>query len=398
VDQTTLNPAQPLYQAAAGLTEHAVAHRESGASRIDGYDISRAIAVFGMLVVNYHSILLQWHDGESLFVDLAEFTCGRAAALFITLAGVGLTLMFRRAITSGNREMLTLARRSVWKRCLVLYLSGLLFLQFWRVDILHFYGLFLFIGAQAVNASARSLWRLILVIFLLATTLYCLTGGDPDLSYTLPTHIFNPLNDLLFNGPYSAFPWIIFLLTGIWFGNTMVLGNRHSNAKIILWTLLIFSASEILLRLGDLAYPDEADTLPALLLGRQAFPISPSFTISAASGALLMITFTMNVCRSPRIFRLIKPLKDVGRLSLTIYISHILLAYWFHDLVRGRYTDEAYLNVVLLFAAASTLFFVIFAHFWCRCFARGPLEWLLRQAATVGVKKGSNDLVRPAPF
>ena len=53
-------PAAPAFGPAAIDTRVSDSHATSlpVSNRIDGYDVARAIAVFGMVLVNYHSILL----------------------------------------------------------------------------------------------------------------------------------------------------------------------------------------------------------------------------------------------------------------------------------------------------------------------------------------------------
>ncbi|MBU0481236.1 MAG: DUF418 domain-containing protein [Proteobacteria bacterium] len=372
-------PVPPCAGIAAPLPEQ----RAIPATRIESYDIARAIAVLGMLVVNYFVIFLEFFEGDSFFMDLADLLCGRAAALFIMLAGVGLTLLGRKALDSGDKEALRLFRKQILMRCLVLYFVGHLLWLYWRADILHFYGLFLFVGALLITCSGRVLWLLKLLIITVAAAAYWWTGGDPDLSelFTIQGIVARNVVDLLFNGSYAAFPWLSFLLVGIWFGKNRMLSGNVSPGRIAFAAAGLFLVSEYLLRMGRMLDPEEADTLQSLLLSRTAFPLSPLYALSCGSSALLLLTVLMVGCRNETVCRILSPLKYIGRLSLTIYIGHVFLAYSVFDLLYDNLSGDDYLAAVIAFFLASCLFFAVFSAVWCKHFAYGPLEWVLRKAA-----------------
>ena len=51
----------------------------------------RALAIVGMIIVNFTLALGQ--NGNPFLVDLSKLFIGKASALFVVLAGVGITLM-----------------------------------------------------------------------------------------------------------------------------------------------------------------------------------------------------------------------------------------------------------------------------------------------------------------
>lgn len=364
-------------------------HQGVSTTRINSYDVARALAVLGMLVVNYFVIFLESFAGKSIFIALADLICGRAAALFVMLAGVGLTLLGRRAIDSGDKGALRLFRQQILLRCLVLYLLGHLLWLYWPADILHFYGLFLFVGAMVITWTGRTLWLLNLLILAVATWLYWFTGGQPASSGMFATSgiVWRNINNLLFTGNYSAFPWLSFMIAGIWFGKNRLISSNVSLGRISAVAGAIFIASEYLLRIAGVGDPDQFDTVQVLLLARTAFPLSPLYIVSAGSSAFLVLAATMAVCRFGLITALLKPFTYVGRLSLTIYIGHIFLAYAMFDYISANYAGAGYLQAVIAFYCSSTLFFMVFSAIWCRYFTYGPLEWLLRKVAKFQLSK-----------
>jgi uncharacterized membrane protein YeiB len=64
-------------------------------TRLVGYDLARCIAFFGMVVVNYQILMGGFSGGPEWLYQVFKACSGRAAATFVILAGVGLTLMYR---------------------------------------------------------------------------------------------------------------------------------------------------------------------------------------------------------------------------------------------------------------------------------------------------------------
>ena len=59
------------------------------AHRLEGLDLARFLAFAGMVLVNFDIVLRQPNLSEPWLIDLAQ---GRAAALFVVLAGIGFAL------------------------------------------------------------------------------------------------------------------------------------------------------------------------------------------------------------------------------------------------------------------------------------------------------------------
>ncbi len=60
-----------------------------------GYDLARCFAIFGMIIVNYRFVMGGWVGEPAWLEDLMNVFTLRAAATFVMLAGVGMTLMAR---------------------------------------------------------------------------------------------------------------------------------------------------------------------------------------------------------------------------------------------------------------------------------------------------------------
>ena len=64
--------------------------------RIIGIDVARALAVIGMIIVNFKTVF--GSNGSEWLKSIVSIFDGKAAATFVVLAGVGLALMTNSAI------------------------------------------------------------------------------------------------------------------------------------------------------------------------------------------------------------------------------------------------------------------------------------------------------------
>lgn len=93
--------------------------KKSMRKRIIGLDVARALAVIGMIVVNFKVVFGE--EGDSWLKPLAHFFEGKAAATFVILAGVGLALTVRRALDMPEQEQLRSSRRKIVRRAVFLF-------------------------------------------------------------------------------------------------------------------------------------------------------------------------------------------------------------------------------------------------------------------------------------
>ena len=131
--------------------------------RLPGPDVVRAVALIGVVVMNFHGYLHparrhgRGDDALDRFFDPWTGPLStRFAATFVLVAGVGVTLLPAGRRRPGRRpraERWTLVRRG-----LVLYGGGLLFDTIWPGTILPYYGA-LFVVAAALFTLAHAVGR-----------------------------------------------------------------------------------------------------------------------------------------------------------------------------------------------------------------------------------------------
>ncbi len=136
-------------------------------ARVEGYDLARALAIIGMAFVNLRVILQLMGENVSGTGDwIANWLMGRASAIFVVLAGVGIALLTRNA--ANDRAELSKARWRLLWRALFLAVIGWPFLIIWEGDILHYYAAFFLIGSLAFHRSTRWLLYATGIIAMLA--------------------------------------------------------------------------------------------------------------------------------------------------------------------------------------------------------------------------------------
>ncbi|MGR3616785.1 MAG: heparan-alpha-glucosaminide N-acetyltransferase domain-containing protein [Paracoccaceae bacterium] len=111
--------------------------------RLQGLDAARFLAFCGMVLVNFRiaANVTPMGDWPSLITSMLE---GRAAALFVVLAGIGIAL--------ARPSAALMLRRGVF-----LFVLGLANLTIFDADILHFYGVYFLLAIPFVTASPRTL-------------------------------------------------------------------------------------------------------------------------------------------------------------------------------------------------------------------------------------------------
>ena len=353
--------------------------------RIIGYDVARAIAVIGMIIVNYHNIFLAGRSHHPLwFTGLASFLQGRAAAVFVMLAGVGITLMSHKAILSGDPHLSRRIRQELLKRSVFLFLIGLVFLNWWRSDILHFYGIFLSTGALLLFVPGRILWLLIGGCLGVGAFLFTFFDASPTMIHY--PHAANPVvglcDALLISGQYPMLPWFSFLLAGMWLGRPEIISNKRLIRRIFWTSLLVFVLTIGLDRGTDVIlarFPTAGSESPlALFLLSVPFPISPFFAISAMAGSLAVIILCITLSSHPFFLRPLTGLVALGKMSLTVYIGHIFIGLAFERFAFSKFGLEKFQLLAVFFTILFCLTVLWGTNIWFRHFARGPLEWLMR--------------------
>jgi len=356
--------------------------------RLPGYDLARALAVLGMVLVNFTSMMEVGVFSPAWLKPVVDFIYGRAAVVFVVLAGVSVSQMYARC---GSPEAIRTLQRRLLKRSLLLLIAGLLLWRWWPADILHFYAVFIAAGAWAV--TWRRAYLKILTVMIIGISLpVCATLTS---AYDLGDPIFTPdphradlvlLMDFVTSPYYALFPWLGFFLIGVLLGHREPFSGSFCRRLGLMGTatcLAVEIFSAVMMGWIERQGLDIEGNWWITFLRSEAFPVTPLFILSAAAGAVALISLCrMASDNALRRFRGMHALTALGRFSLTLYAAHIgwglLFKQWVGGLGTGINSHQ-----MLLAVATFDLAGILFTLWWCRYFRRGPLEMLFYRL-TVG--------------
>ncbi|MBC7985109.1 MAG: DUF1624 domain-containing protein [Sphingomonadaceae bacterium] len=354
--------------------------------RIDGFDLARAIAIFGMITVNFRAVLASGETPRWLHL-IAEQVNGRAAALFVFLAGVGIALLSARSRASGDRAAIRADRLTLFKRALFLFAIGLGFRQIWEFDILHFYGVYLLAAALLLTASSGFLAALGIALTALFPVLYFVVPSRLGIPFWDTTSAFTARDiaiDLFFQGYHPVAPWLAFLLAGTIVGRLDLADRALRRRLLIGGVALALTAEAIAAGLLDLGWLKAGfDIAPAATVEAAAegfstepYPPMPLFVAAGLGWALAAIALCLAIGERFAGRAWLAPLVHAGQLALTIYIVHGTLGVW--ALAWLGLGGARGLGFVLAYSALFYAAAVLLATLWRRRFARGPVEMAMR--------------------
>lgn len=354
--------------------------------RIFGYDVARAFAIFGMILVNYKVVMTADGSGPDWLAFTTGLFEGRAAAIFVILAGVGISLASRRERASGDPQALFNARKILWKRAAFLFVVGMLYLPIYSGDILHFYGLYIAIGALALSASGRWLWGSVAAFVIAFSALILCFNYEAEWDFTTLEYegLWTPLGmirNLFFNGLHPVIPWTAFLLAGMWLGRRDMSDSSVSKRVFLIGAGVALVAellSWVLVEaLTARASADSAEAIRAVF-GTDMLPPVPLYMLAAGGTAFAIIALCVRLSQRFGHLRLHRALVATGQLSLTIYVAHVVLGMGILD-IFGRLENRS-LGFAVTSAVAFFALSVAYSDKWRKHFSRGPLEWAMRRA------------------
>ncbi|MCK0142110.1 heparan-alpha-glucosaminide N-acetyltransferase domain-containing protein [Aliiroseovarius sp. F20344] len=333
--------------------------------RLHGIDIARYFAFVGMVLVNFRIVAEVGADGSlpSLITNNLE---GRAAALFVVLAGVGASL-----------------GRAAWhvtlRRAIFLFAIGMLNMLVFEADILHFYALYFIVAIGFMARPNRWLLFGIAGFILIATAAQLFLDFDRGWSWDTLTYsgfwtVEGFLRHSFYNGWHPVFPWAAFLLWGMWLGR-LSLGRSRVQVGLILGGALVavaaHMASAVLIHDPEIGALMTTEPVPAGPL----YMLAGGATATAVLGAVLMLTPVLLAL--PIVRRLCDAMIVAGRQTLTHYVAHILIGMGTLEamgLLRGTLQPAQVFWISIAYCAIAALF----SWLWSHKFKRGPLEATMR--------------------
>jgi len=361
-------------------------------TRIIGFDLARAYAIFGMFIVNFNTVFGSHtnHTGISGFLNLFN---GNSSTLFVMLAGMGISLMTnRKDYTYEERKKIISV---ITKRAYFLFVLGVAFYCWWPADILHFYGGYMHIAIFFIFLPKNYFLYAAVIAILIFHLLFILIPYDAGWNFeTLMYNDFWTLKGFLrnsfYNGWNSIFPWIAFFFIGMYLGRLNWI-EPHTSKKILtvgcsiyIVTLLTQFFATSLTQNTDLIFYLTADYIP---------PFFP-FMMGTASFGLMLISVFIFIGNKMGETKIAKILASTGQMTLTHYIAHLVLGLFILSILTGKKLSYQLLKesptdpfLILIYAVIYYFFSCLFSYIWAKKYKNGPLEMLMRKIADGEKKK-----------
>lgn len=395
--------------------------------RIDTIDVLRGFALAGILYA--HMVI--WYTGAALPPDVytqfdsfadgialgifGALVFGKFFSVFSFLFGLSFYLHFRKK-RSGPHYLKTY----IW-RLFLLFSIGLLHHIIWRGDILAIYAA---LGAMLIffrNLPPKLiLFLALLFITNIPTHLYdVLTtevtkaqvefpmASEAERYYNLVQHgdLFTVLKDNWNSWPAKLqyqlesgrlFMTFGYFLLGLYAGRTGLFTSIRKNIpKLKNWNKATGRAVLFLLFLGLLMYLFDLVTIPGIKVVPQLkWLASFLFSIYNACLTIFYITGITLLFRTRPFYKILKPLAEMGRMALTIYLLQTffgLLLFYNFGLGLFDQTSPA-INVAL---GIGVFYLQLnFGHWWLSRFKQGPVEWVWKSLTYLKlypIKKNSSE-------
>lgn len=365
-------------------------HPRTARVRLVGPDVTRALALIGVVVMNYHGYLNQGAAAfmtdptfaQRLFNPWTGVLATRFAATFTLVAGVGVTLLTNRSRLSGDRASISADRWRLVRRGTLLYCVGMVLDWIWSGTIIPFYGAMFVLAAVLFTLRTRWIVAVGLASMLGAVAIqWWGIGRETQGGY--PSWLFYPdtlvtrsprglVFDLFVNGTHPLLPWLTFFCAGI------VLGRFLPHVRYLWVAAGGIALTAVTYAINHWVTVDDPFGRAArALLSTRPFDRALLYTLCTLGTSLAAFCLVSLVAGRFPDSRPVRVLQLAGQTSLTLYLGHVLV----FNLVVNRleWVRPTGLDTALLLALGYWVVAITAANLWQRRFGIGPAEWVYRR-------------------
>ncbi|MEI6401853.1 MAG: DUF418 domain-containing protein [Actinomycetota bacterium] len=368
----------------------ATLHPRTARVRLVGPDVTRAIALIGVVLMNYHGYL---NGAAALTTDSSPFVMRlfnpwtgvlstRFAATFVLVAGVGVTLLTNRSRLGGDRAAVSADRWRLARRGLLLYAAGMVIDWIWPGTILPYYGVLFLLAA--VLFTLRTRWvAAVGSAAMLGAVAVQWWGASRARDGRYPDWLFAPntlanrtprglLFDAFVNGTHPMLPWLTFLCAGI------VIGRAIPHVPYLRLGLAAAAVTASTYAIAHWVTPGEADSpLRLAVLSTRPNDRALLYTLCTLGSAVAAFCFISYLAERAINSGTVRTLQLAGQTSLSLYLGHIA----FFNIVVGRleWVRPTGLDTAIVLTLTYWVLAVAAAALWQRRFGIGPAEWVYRR-------------------
>lgn len=365
-------------------------HPRTARVRLVGPDVTRALALIGVIVMNYHGYLNQAAAAfiedptfaQRLFNPWTGVLATRFAATFTLVAGVGVTLLTNRSRLGGAPAAISADRWRLFRRGTLLYCAGMVLDWIWSGTIIPFYGAMFVLAA--VLFTLRTRWIVAVGTgAMLGAVAIQWWGIGREAQGGYPVWLFYPdtlvnrsprglVLDLFVNGTHPLLPWLTFFCAGI------VIGRSLPRVRYLWVAAGGIALTAITYAINHWVTTDDPIGRAArAVLSTRPFDRALLYTLCTLGTSIAAFCLVSYVAGRFPTSRPVRVLQLAGQTSLTLYLGHVLV---FNLLVnRLEWIRPTGLDTALLLALGYWVVALVAANGWQRRFGIGPAEWVYRR-------------------
>lgn len=360
----------------------------TGRRRHIGIDVGRAVALIGVVVMNYHGMMNyrgQIWQPSGLFERTFDISTGifttRFAATFVVIAGIAASFLTRPTPASQPQHSVSSSRMRMLRRSLVLLASGYVLNKAWPGTIIFFYGAYFICAAFVFHLGTR---------LLSAITVLIAGGGvgiavwrrmrfqDGDATNWMDPANLDSVGDFLlrvFIGyTHPVLPWMAFFTLGILLGRVWNVVITHPRGLIAICSLTVVMS--YVAATGAQIFQWRDNAVIYALTSMQPSERGLLYFMSTAGIAVLAVLGINWIATRYQSVSIIRHLQRAGQMTLTLYLLHVLFYYVVVDW-SGLVTSDG-LITALLVAGLYWLGAITVASWWHHRLGQGPAERIYR--------------------
>ncbi len=332
--------------------------------RLNFLDSLRGIAIVLMIQQHFALVLMSISLADSLPYTVMILLGIFSAPIFLLLVGMNLPISLERRKETGQTEIT--AEEHIISRGIIIAGIGLLFLLFWQNDILHYIGLFVLATYPLLRFSPRTRVILGMVTTLLSQLQTYFSDYSEGLFFKW--QLFQNSWDIsqvihrIFGSKFSAtLPLFSLVIFGTVLGSLMIRFLQEGRIKTFQLNLL--KLGSVLFPVGTLGifWNIPFDECPALYV-----VLTMGATLLLLSGLIWLLEIKKTAAK------VLNPLLIYGKLSLSIYIGHIVVWIGVCSAIGLVLQLSLYQVLLLLFSCYVSTW--ILGALWLKIKNKGPLE------------------------
>lgn len=353
-------------------------------------DVTRTIALCGVVVMNYHAYLNKEQAfypqdpsfAERVFNPLSGILTTRFAATFVLVAGIGIALLMNAALQSKDPQLIHQARMKLARRGLFLFAIGAAIQWIWPGTILFYYGAYFLIAAVICTWKSRDLVLFSLGSIAISTSVSAWRASeffDGNFTQWLSPSPNSPRNLLIrtfLDYTHPVFPWITFICAGIVLGRNLEILSRLRSRIVLVSGLSLAVVIVIRTFFAPESIATKANYVLQRVISTNNIDHSVLHVISTLAVALIAFCVISWIVDSRQSHTVVQFFARSGQMTLSLYLAHVLVfnfaVNWMH------WVTPTGLDTALLLSAIFYVIAVPIASWWNKVNGAGPIERLYR--------------------